>query len=216
MAGTANRVAGRLHHAEKKVSHRAARHRDAAPVRAAGLLAELADQPQLIAAALATVGAGVVMRRADLMRGGSRMLAAHLAATALKSAIKHSVDRSRPTHELNGNPAMLRRGSSDDHQLNSFPSGHTAGAVAAARAVSRDIKGVGLPATLAAGAVAAVQPATGSHHVSDVVVGGLIGWLSEALVSAAFDRIEPLIEQRLGQARLAPDRPSSSRPPTKR
>ena len=201
MAKKANKAAATLHRVEKKMSHRAARHRDAMPVRAAGLLAELADQPQLIAAALATVGAGVAMRRGDLVRGGARMLAAHLAATALKAAIKHRVDRSRPAHEMNGNPGTLRRGSSDDHQLNSFPSGHTAGAVAAARAVSRDIKGAGLPATLAAGAVAAVQPATGSHHLSDVVAGGLIGWVSEALVSAAFDRIEPLIEQRLERAR---------------
>jgi membrane-associated phospholipid phosphatase len=199
MADKAKKLAAEAHRAEKAVSHRAAAHRDTAPVQAAGLVAELADQPQLIAIALATIGAGAAMRRGDLVRGGSRMLAAHLTATALKTAIKHRVDRSRPEHELDGNPGTLRKGRSHDHELNSFPSGHTAGAVAAALAVSRDIDGAALPATLAAGAVAAVQPATGSHHLSDVIVGGLVGWLSEALVSAAFDRIEPVIEQRVVQ-----------------
>lgn len=200
MAKTAKQVAAKLHHADKAATHRAAQHRDTVPVRAAGLLAELADQPQLIVAALATVGAGVATRRGDLVRGGARMLAAHLAATALKSAIKHRVDRTRPAHELDGHPGTLRRGDSHDHQLNSFPSGHTAGAVAAARALSRDVEGAGVPATLAAGAVAAVQPITGSHHFSDVLVGGIIGLVSEAVVSAVFDRVEPMIEQRLHRA----------------
>ena len=214
MAGTAKTAAKKAvkkaHRAEKRLSHAAGAARHAAPVRAAGLLAELADQPQLIAAALATLGAGIATRRPDLVRGGARMLAAHLAATAIKTAIKHRVDRSRPEHEMDGNAPTLRPGTSNDHELNSFPSGHTAGAVAAARAVARDVDGIAGPVALAAGAVAAVQPATGSHHLSDVVAGAAIGWMSEALVSAVFDRVEPVVERALAAraATAAERRPS--------
>ena len=191
------KLAGKLAGVEAAASHRAARYRHHPVARAAGLLAEMADQPQLIVTALGTIGAGVATRRPDLTRGGARMLAAHLVATAMKSAIKRQVDRSRPKHELAGNRTTLRGGHSHDHELSSFPSGHTAGAVAVARALSRDIEGAALPATLAAGAVAATQPATGSHHLSDVVAGAVIGWLAEALVSAVFDRVEPVVEHKL-------------------
>lgn len=198
-AKQAAKVVKKLHKADEKSTRKAARHRDTLPVRTAGFLAEVADQPPLIAIAVATAGAGLAMRRPDLIRGGTRMLAAHLAATALKAAIKHRVDRSRPAHELDGHPDTLRRGNSDAHQLNSLPSGHTAGAVAVARAAARDIDGATLPVTLAAGAVAAIQPVTGSHHLSDVVLGGVVGWVSEALVSAAFDRVEPAVERALAE-----------------
>ncbi len=63
-----------------------------------------------------------------------------------------------------------------------------------------------MPATLAAGAVAATQPATGSHHLSDVVIGGLVGWVAEALVSAVFDRVEPAVERALGRRGGGEDR----------
>jgi undecaprenyl-diphosphatase len=189
----------KLRDADETATHKAAQARDARPVRAAGMLAEVADQPPLIAIAAATTVAGLVLRRADLVRGGSRMLAAHLVATAVKAAIKHRIDRSRPAHEMAGHPDTLRSGNSDAHELNSFPSGHTAGAVAVARAASRDLDGAAIPATLAAGAVAVTQPVTGSHHFSDVVAGALIGWVSEALVSAAFDRVEPVVERALAR-----------------
>lgn len=183
--------------AEAAVSHRLARHRDEPVARVAGALAELGDQPQMILTALGTIGAGLATRRADLTRGGARMLAAHLTATAMKSAIKHRIDRSRPEHEMAGHAHTAQAGSSDEHELNSFPSGHTAGAVAAARAVSRDVEGAAVPATLVAGAIAATQPATGSHHLSDVIAGAMIGWLAEALVSAVFDRVEPIVERAI-------------------
>ena len=202
MAKQAKKAMTKLADAESTASHHAAKHRDAPAMRAVGMLAELADQPQLIVGALGTIGAGLVTRRADLTRGGARMLAAHLVATAMKTAIKHRVDRSRPEHEMNGNGRTLRKGQSDDHELNSFPSGHTAGAVAVARALSRDVEGTALSATLAAGAVAAAQPATGSHHLSDVLAGAVIGWLAEAMVSAVFDRVEPVVERAWSDAHL--------------
>ena len=40
-------------------------------------------------------------------------------------------------------------------------------------------------------AVAAIQPVAGNHYLSDVLVGGVIGWVSEALVDALFNRVVP-------------------------
>ena len=182
--------------ADRKATHDAARHRDSPPVRIAGLLAEIADQPQLIAVSAATIAAGLIGRRPDLVRGGARMLAAHLLATAAKSAIKHRFDRSRPSKALSDGETRFQRGTSDDHQLNSFPSGHTAGAVAVARAAAREIDGVAAPAALGVGAIAAIQPVAGNHYVSDVIVGGAIGWIAEAVVDATLEHIVQSLDGR--------------------
>ncbi|GAA0668877.1 undecaprenyl-diphosphatase [Sphingomonas insulae] len=181
--------------ADRKATHDAARHRDATPVKAAGLLAEIADQPQLIAISAATIAAGLIGRRRDLVRGGARMLAAHLLATAAKSAIKHRFDRSRPGKALSDGHTRFERGDSDDHQLNSFPSGHTAGVVAVARAAAREIDSAAVPAALGAGAIAAIQPVAGNHYLSDVIVGGAIGWIAEAIVDAMLEHVPHLMEK---------------------
>ncbi|MGP7795889.1 phosphatase PAP2 family protein [Sphingomonas sp. CLY1604] len=191
MKKKAKKAAKALARADRDTTHDAARHRDRLPVRVAGFLAEVADQPQLITASVGTIAAGLVGRRPDLVRGGARMLAAHLLATAAKTAIKRSIDRTRPEKALEDGRHRFTSGESHDHALNSFPSGHTAGAVAVARAASREIDGVAAPAALGVGAVAAVQPAAGNHYLSDVIVGGAIGWAAEALVDAAFERFAP-------------------------
>jgi membrane-associated phospholipid phosphatase len=175
--------------ADRKATHRAAGKRDTLPVRIADFVGQVADQPQLITASIGTIAAGLVGRRPDLVRGGVRMLAAHLVATAAKSAIKHSIDRARPKKALRDGDARFEPGDSHDHDFTSFPSGHTAGAVAVARAASREIDGIAGPAALGAGAIAAIQPVAGNHYLSDVLVGGAIGWVSEALVDAVFGRI---------------------------
>jgi membrane-associated phospholipid phosphatase len=180
--------------ADREVTLNAARHRDEPVVKAAGFLAEIADQPQLVATSLGTVAIGLIARRPEVIRGGLRMLAAHAAATFVKSAIKHSIDRTRPAKAIEDGGARFEPGDSHDHDQNSFPSGHTAGAVAVARAVSRDINGAGAPAALITVAVAAVQPANGKHYLSDLVVGAAVGWIAEALVSAVFDRLAPVAE----------------------
>lgn len=203
MTGTVAKAVGKVARADRKATHKAAESRDEPLVRLAGFLSEAADQPPLIAASIGTFGVGLVTRRADLMRGGARMLAAHLVATGLKSAVKHRIDRARPAKAIEDGKTRFARGHSHDHDLNSFPSGHTAGAVAVARAASRDIDGAGVPATIATIAVAAAQAPSGHHYLSDVVAGAAIGWIAEALVSAVFDRIEPAVEHGIADLREA-------------
>jgi hypothetical protein len=207
MTGTAKQAVKAVAKADHDVTHKAAKHRDAPLVKATGVLAELGDQPQMIATSVGTAVIGLVTRRPDLVRGGLRMLAAHLTATAMKTAIKHSVDRARPAKAIADGETTFEPGHSHDHDLNSFPSGHTAGAVAVARAASRDIDGVATPAALVAGAIAAAQPANGSHYLSDLVVGAAVGLVAEALVSAVFDRVVPHSGAQAGPAPTCVDNP---------
>lgn len=192
-------IAQRVLHWDQDTTHQVASKRDTPAVKATGILAEIADQPQLIAASLGTVVIGIAMRRGDLIRGGSRMLVAHLAATAVKNAVKSRIDRTRPAAaEARGRHRLTTRdASSDDHDENAFPSGHTAGAVAVALAGARDIDGAAIPMAAGALAVAAAQPATGAHYFTDVVAGAVVGWVSEAIVSAVYDRVEPLVEREV-------------------
>ncbi|MCU6455017.1 phosphatase PAP2 family protein [Sphingomonas sp. A2-49] len=189
MSKKARKTAKKVANADRRLTHDAAKHRDTLPMRIAGFLGEAADQPQLITASVGTIAAGLIGRRPDLVRGGARMLAAHLLATAAKTAIKRSIDRTRPAKALRDGEHRFAPGSSHDHEMNSFPSGHTAGAVAVARAAAREIDGAAAPAALGVGAIAAIQPAAGNHYLSDVIVGGAIGWLAEAVVDAMFDRV---------------------------
>lgn len=192
--GDIEQAAKSVEKADRAVTHKAAAHRHKPIVKATGFLAEIGDQPQLVATSLGTVVIGLVARRPDMIRGGVRMFAAHAAATFVKSAIKSSIDRTRPEKAIEDGKSRFEAGDSDDHEQTSFPSGHTAGAVAVARAASRDIDGAGAPAALVTGVVAAAQPLNGKHYLSDLVVGAAVGWIAEALVSAVFDRVAPVIE----------------------
>lgn len=190
VAGAARKIARKTGETDQRVSHAVAAVRETRPARLVALLMECADQPELITASLGTIGAGVVSRRPDLVRGGARMLASHLVATGMKMLVKQQVDRTRPKKALAEGEHRFEAGHSHDHEMNSFPSGHTAGAVAVARAASHEIDGAAVPATIATGAVAAAQVPTGSHYLTDVIAGGMIGWAAEAVVGAVFDRFE--------------------------
>lgn len=192
---TVKKAAKKVAEADRDATHALAKNRKSPLIRVVGWLSEAADQPPLIAASLGTLAIGLAAGRADLARGGARMLASHLLATGAKLAIKHQIDRTRPSTALDTGQSRFEVGDTGGHDEKSFPSGHTAGAVAVALAASHDIKGAGVPAALAAGAAALAQAPAGNHYLTDVVVGGAIGWATEAIVSAVFDRFEPLVEK---------------------
>lgn len=170
--------------ADRMATHKAAQVRDTWPVRVAGAASEAADQPPLVALSLATIALGGLFGRLAVVRGGVRMLASHALATGIKTVLKKSVDRTRPVKALAEGHHIGKGHGSDDTDLNSFPSGHTAGAVAVAQAAARDMPAVALPGRLAAAAVAAIQMPRGKHYLSDVLAGAAIGWISEQAVSA--------------------------------
>lgn len=169
---------------EHQASRPAVAARDSWIVRVLGQASEAADQPPLIALSLATFAGGAVLGRREIARAGARMLAAHALATGAKTMLKHAVDRTRPERAVEDGHRLERGHGADDTELNSFPSGHSAGAVAVAQAAARDLPGIATPARVAAAAMAAIQVPRGKHYVSDVLVGAAIGWASEAAVSA--------------------------------
>lgn len=170
------------------LGHAAMRYRKHPVVRVLGAVAELADQPPLIAACVATVAAGAVTRNPRLLRAGLRMLASELVATGAKAMVKHRVARTRPGKmRKDGRYALHadKNGEKDDGPWNSFPSGHTAGAFAVGRALVREYPAAAPAVAIAATVTALVQLPTGAHFPGDVVAGGALGLASEALVDGA-------------------------------
>ena len=195
--GKAKAKAKRAAHAEHRATAAAARHRHHPLVDAAGTVSDVADQPPLIALSLAMLGGGVLLRRPAIARAGARMLASHLLATGIKTLVKQRVDRTRPGRALaDGRHRVGKGNGAQDGELNSFPSGHTAGAVAVAQAASRDLPRAAIPARAAAAGVGAMQVPRGAHYLTDVAVGAAIGWLSEKIASAALDAAERALRQR--------------------
>ena len=169
---------------EHELTGKAARQRHRKPVALLGAASEVADQPPLVFISLVTLGTGLVLRRPPLARTGARMLLAHALATGGKTVLKRSIDRTRPRRALaRGEHHAAKSKGTRDTDLNSFPSGHTAGAVAVAQAVSAEVPALAVPARGAATAVGATQLPYGKHYVSDVLAGAAIGWLSDKLAA---------------------------------
>lgn len=184
--------ASAIEHADAVIATRAGRYHRHPAVRALGAASEIADQPPLIAASLAATAIGLLAKQPDLARTGVRMLAGELVATGFKHVIKRRIDRTRPYKMLKDGRYKLEHAGSDasrESPWSSFPSGHTAGAVATARAIAHGYPRLALPAGLAAGAIALIQIPRRAHFPTDVVAGAAIGFLSEWLVDAAMRRL---------------------------
>ncbi|MDT8759135.1 phosphatase PAP2 family protein [Sphingomonas psychrotolerans] len=200
-APKAARRASKAERIDAAVSTELMRHRANRAVRALGWVSEAADQPPLIGASLAAIGAGAILRRPRLLRTGLRMLASELVATAIKGAVKHHINRTRPHKMLEDGRYALdtdAKGSKDEGPWNSFPSGHTAGAMAVGRAVSREYPQAAQGAGVATALVALIQLPRGKHFVSDVIAGAVIGAVSEAVVDAAARRLAGRLRRRRG------------------
>ena len=159
-------------------------------VRAIGTASDLTDQEPLYAAAAAVVGTGLLMRDERTIRAGTRMAASHLLATALRGIVKHLVDRTRPLAAAERGEYELSEGGRFESDFNSFPSGHTAGAVAVARALSRHYPGSHHSIMLVAAAASVTQVIRSKHYVSDVVSGAAIGLIAEEAVHRLLCRAE--------------------------
>lgn len=188
-----------LHDADVALSVEAGQYRDHAAVEAAGFLSEIADQPPAFSLAAVATAAGLLGGRPRLAEGGLRALAALWLATQIKSQIKSAVVRTRPHKLLEEGHYETGLNGPDEHDYNSFPSGHTADAVAAARAVGRVAPDAGGPLLAAAGIVGLVQVPRAKHHLADVVAGAVVGLVAEAAVNALFDalRVRPRLRVTL-------------------
>ena len=184
---------------EHELVGEAAKGRHSQPVAFLGALSEVADQPPLVGICLATIGSGVILRRRDVTRTGVRMLVAHALATGAKSVLKSSIDRTRPSKALADGEHQAGPGSnSPDPNLNSFPSGHTAGAVSVAQAIAHTMPPLAIPIRVTAAAIALIQLPRGKHYPSDIVVGAALGWGADQIAGALVTAGESAIDRYLG------------------
>jgi membrane-associated phospholipid phosphatase len=157
-------------------------YRDTAPVKALDWLGQAGDQLQLRVLCAGVIALGVVRRDRRLALAGVRMLVSHEAATLAKNAVKHRVDRWRPHAADGAKQVKPRKGRSRAKARTSFPSGHSAGAMAVASAAAAAFPEHRAAALAAGAAVGAAQVPTCSHYPSDVVAGAAIGAATGSLV----------------------------------
>lgn len=179
---TGKKTATLAEQADRRVSSKVNQKRDSWPMRLIGSASEIGDQPQMRMLCAATIAFAIVRRDSRLAKTGFKMLAAHTVATWGKGGVKAVIDRTRP--ESGDNP-KVRLGNSDSHDETSFPSGHSAGAVAVAEAFARSYPKHAVAARTGALAVAAVQVPRGTHYAGDVAAGVLIGLAAERASDAA-------------------------------
>jgi membrane-associated phospholipid phosphatase len=158
-------------------------------VQKVGMLGNLGDEPPLLAISAALLIGGTITRKPALQRAAIRMALAHLIAIGFKEVGKNNVDRTRPDEQLKTGTYHMSAGHSHDADLRSFPSGHTAGALAVARAFSRDYPRYTKPVLAAAAVVGALQVPRRAHYPGDVLAGAVAGAVAEKIATFVIDRL---------------------------
>jgi membrane-associated phospholipid phosphatase len=165
-----------------------ARNRHHPAVKAAGIAGKLGDQGPLYALATGVLGVGVASRDRRVTDCGLAMLAAIALADVGKRIVKRVVRRTRPNVLLEEGRYDADTGGSERKPEQSFPSGHTACTVAAARALSRHFPET-LPAAAAATAMIGLsRVAEGKHWPLDVAAGAVIGLVAERLSALLYEQ----------------------------
>ena len=163
---------------------------DTLPIKLLDVVSKIGDQPELRTVSAAMVAIGTFGGNDRLVRAGARMMIAHEAATVAKGLLKTNVDRTRPRSANGRDEKKPRKGRHKAKELSSFPSGHSAGAIAAARAFSREFPEYGPAAVGAALFIALLQIPRCAHYPTDVAAGLLIGLAAEATVDAGWQAAE--------------------------
>jgi membrane-associated phospholipid phosphatase len=160
-----------------------AKHKDHPFVRGLGTISEVGDQPPLLVISGAVLAYGVLAGDRRAAGAGARMLGSLVLATWIKTGLKHLVARTRPNVLLDEGQYELEPFGPDEGPWHSFPSGHTAGSVAVARAVGRAYPQARTAAYAGAAAVAFAQIPRGAHYPADVVGGALVGVMAEVAIN---------------------------------
>ncbi len=167
--------------ADVELGARLASERDHPLVKAAGDAGKIGDQAPLYALSGALLIAGIALRSPRVTSSGASMLGALGAADVIKRLTKAVVRRTRPHLFLDDARYEAHAGGSGEKPEQSFPSGHTAGSVAVARALARNFPAAGAAAGVGAVAIGISRVAKGAHWLLDVLGGALIGLAAEAL-----------------------------------
>ena len=158
-------------------------YRETRAVEAISFASKLGDQPQLRIVSGGLVAVGLLRSDPRMVRAGARMLLAHEIATLAKKLVKHRVDRLRPRSATSREEQKPRPGNHKGKEESSFPSGHSAGAMAAALAFSAEYPQHKAAAVLAASAIGAAQVPRSAHYPTDVAAGMAIGVAAQGVAS---------------------------------
>jgi membrane-associated phospholipid phosphatase len=168
-------------------------------------IGKLGDQPELRTLSSIVIAGGLLTSNRRLVRAGIRMLLAHELATLGKNLVKDEFDRTRPHSARSEHQRKVKPGRNSAKSETSFPSGHSAGATAVARAFGREYPDLGTPALGAAATVAAMQVPRVNHYPSDVAAGMLLGFVSGAIAGAVVPELDG---DATPEAPLPPPRPA--------
>jgi membrane-associated phospholipid phosphatase len=186
MPDNPNAEANDLEKADIELGKKIAKHRHHPVAKAAGKAGKLGDQGPLYALSSGILAVGVASRDRRLTDTGLSMLASIAGADVTKRIVKKLVRRTRPKLLLEEGDYEADAGGSDDKKEQSFPSGHTACTVAAARAFSRKVPEARAAAGGAAVAIGITRIAKGEHWPLDVLAGAVIGLAAEAFAALFF------------------------------
>lgn len=194
---TIETAADAVQEVDAAVTQAALPYRHTAAVETLAWASELGDQPQMRMLCGGVIGLGLLRRDSRLIRTGVRMLAAHTLATWAKNRIKKRIDRTRPRSTKDAGEIeshKIKPGHNTAKEETSFPSGHSAGAAAVARAFARDYPDYAAPAYAGAALIALAQIPRCAHYPTDVGSGLLLGLAAEAAIDrtwrAAAERID--------------------------
>ncbi|HYD23610.1 MAG TPA: phosphatase PAP2 family protein [Croceibacterium sp.] len=195
--GTKARAAEPLLAIDRRTGRLFRPYKDSGPVKALDWFGQAGDQLQLRVLCGGVLALGLVRRDERLVRAAVRMLVSHELATLAKKAVKNRVDRWRPRSIRRGKSVKPRPGSSKAKARNSFPSGHSAGAMAVSCAFAAELPEHRAAALAAGGAVSLAQVPTASHYPSDVVAGAALGAATDAGIGLAWRLAERLWRNHL-------------------
>jgi membrane-associated phospholipid phosphatase len=154
------------------------------------MFSNIGDQPQLRMISGAVLIAGTIAGSDRLVRAGARMMLAHELATFAKDGIKTDIDRKRPRSAESREARKPKKGNHDSKEYNSFPSGHTAGTIAVARAFSREFPEYAPAAIGAAVSIAASLVPQEAHYPTDIAAGLAVGLTAEKTVDLLWDALD--------------------------
>jgi membrane-associated phospholipid phosphatase len=178
-------AAAALEGADIHLGRRLAQGRHRPLVRGAAKVGKLGDQEPLYVLAAALGVVGLIARRPAMLGLGVRMGLAVVAADLAKSGLKRLIRRSRPHLLLDEGRYEAGLGGSQDKELQSFPSGHVAGGVAAAAALWRLYPRSAPLGIAACGFLGWSRMSKGAHWPLDVAAGAAAGLVAEAASTGA-------------------------------
>ena len=141
---------------------------------------QLGKGESLLVVNAALLGAGYLLRRAALKQAGWETLVAHLVAGGINNLLKHLVGRARPKFMHGDHSEFLPFGGSG---WDSFPSGHAMASCAVATVLAIRFPKLRWLMVLVGLAVSMSRMFRGSHFLTDVVAGALLGVVIGVVVS---------------------------------